>query len=149
MVGILEKFPRHDFEETLLDGKGGFPGGKARAVGYAKDMGIHSNGRLPKNRIENHIGGFAPNPRERLQGLALCRHFAVILLPNDSRQGMDISCLAAEEPKALNMCADFFFSQFPEAFGIGGLGKKWSSTEVYGPIGTLRRKHHRHQELKR
>ncbi len=149
MVGIPEKFSRHDFKESLLDGKGGFPGGKARAVGYAKDMGIHSNGRLPKNRVENDIGGFAPHPRERLQGLALCRYFAAILLPDDPRQGMDVFCLAAEKPKALNMCADFVFSQFPEAFGIGCLGKKGIGTEVYGPIGTLRRKHHRHQELKR
>lgn len=40
---------------------------QSRAVADPKDMRVYRDGRLPKCRIQYHVGGFAPNTRQCFQ----------------------------------------------------------------------------------
>ena len=55
----------HDPQKLLLDFERCLAGGEAGAVGDPKNVGIDRNGRLAESDVEDHVCGFAANPRQR------------------------------------------------------------------------------------
>ena len=63
MMSILQKGLRDQAEQFLLDLQGCLARGQARAVGDAKDMGIHRKGGMTESGVKDDIGGLTPHAR--------------------------------------------------------------------------------------
>ena len=71
---------RSDGLEPHFDGERGLARRQPGAVGDPKNMRVDRDGRLAKRDVQHHIGGLAPDPGQPLQGLAVARHDAAMLL---------------------------------------------------------------------
>src|SRR3954470_441924 len=74
VVGVLEKFRRRELQQPVLDFPRILSRGEAGPVGDAEDVGVDRHGGLAESGIEDHVGGLAAHPRQRLEGLAIRRH---------------------------------------------------------------------------
>lgn len=79
-VGMEFIFGRDDLLESLFDGKRGFADRKRNPVRDAKNMRIHRDGGLTEGNIQHHISSFTANARKTLQGFAVMRHLAAVIL---------------------------------------------------------------------
>src|SRR5690554_1018934 len=61
---------RYDLHQLVLHLADGFASGEASTVGEAENMGIDGDDRVAKHRVENHIGGLAPDSGQCLERLA-------------------------------------------------------------------------------
>ena len=84
MVGMAQILFGDDLEQSLFHLKGGFSRGQPDTVSQTEKVGIHGDGRFIENDIQNHIGGLASHAGEGLEGFALCRNFAAMILNKNS-----------------------------------------------------------------
>ena len=95
-------------------------GSQPSAVGDAKDMGIHGDGRLAEGDVAHHIGAFASDPGERRQGLGVSRNLPAVLLRQNAGKGDDVRRLGFVEADGFDMVAQFLLPQrehFPRRVG--------------------------------
>jgi hypothetical protein len=71
VVGVLFKLVRDKFHQIIFNCSSVFIFCKARAIRYSEDVGVHSNGWLPKGGILNNIRCFSSDNRKRLQGFSI------------------------------------------------------------------------------
>ncbi|KAG1223040.1 hypothetical protein G6F68_020459 [Rhizopus microsporus] len=60
-------------------------------------MRIHRHHRLAERRVEHHVGGLAADAGQRLQRIAVTRHFAAMLLQQDRAGGDHVLRLGVEQ----------------------------------------------------
>jgi len=92
------EFLRHDLKQAFLHFKRVFTRRQPGPVRDAENMRVHGHGRLAKSDIENHIGRFAPDARERFQLLPRAGHLAAMMLKQIPAKPDDILRLVAKEP---------------------------------------------------
>lgn len=148
MMGILQIFGGDIFEQGLFHRQGGFAGSNANPVADPENVGVDSDGGLPKLGIEYHIGGFAADPGQGFQRLALGGDFAMVPGEQLFCQGMDMTGFGVEQAKTTNMLLDAFLAKGSHAARIGGRGKQGGGAEVDDPVGTLSGQNDGYQQLK-
>ena len=111
VMGVAFPFRRNGTEEFVLDLARGFACGQAGAVGKAKDMGVHGDGRLPPDRVEDDVGGFATNSGQGLQGFPVTGHVIAEGVAQDRAELDDVACLAVEETDRLDVLAQTVLAQ--------------------------------------
>lgn len=70
-MGIEHEFVGDEFDEFFFDFHHVLAGGDTGAITDPEDMRIDGNGRFAKGGIQHHIGGFAPDPGQGLEGFAI------------------------------------------------------------------------------
>ncbi len=110
---IEHKFLGYYTHQLVFNGARGFSRGNAGAIGHAKNMRIDGNRGFSKDRVEDDIGGFASDARQRFQCLTISRNFSLIVAQDDSCQGMNISRLSVEESEMPYVFSNSFFAQIP------------------------------------
>lgn len=121
-----------DFQYVFADCQTG-------TVGDPEYMGVDGDGRQAESRVQNHIGGFTADSRQRLQGGSVLRHFAIV----PSQQGFaeldDIGGLAIEQTDGLDIFLQAGLAQRQNRlWGIGDW-KQFGRRLVYALIGGLGR----------
>ncbi len=81
--------------EGGLDRFRGFARRKARTVRDPEHMGIDSESLLPERHVEHHVRRLAAHPGKRLKRLAVHRHLAAVLVPENTRQVRDVPGLGS------------------------------------------------------
>ena len=89
-MGVEHEALGHLFAQRLFHLQRSLARGKARAVADPEQMRVDRDCGLLEVDIEHHIGGLPAHARQRLQGRAIGRHFAIMLIEQDLRQSEDI-----------------------------------------------------------
>ncbi len=138
----------HRFQ-FLLDLERIFSRRQPGAVADAEDVGVDRDGRLAERDVEHHIGGLAPDARQRLQRLARARHLPAMLGHQPARQLDHVLGLGAEQPDGLDQLAHALLAERDHLFRRVGGREQRGRRLVDAGIGRLRRQHHRHQQRER
>lgn len=75
------------------------------SVGYAVDMGIHSQARFSEGVEQNNIGGFSSHTRQLQKGVEVIRDFPFMLIQDNPCRSHQMSRLIPEQPHRF----DYFF----------------------------------------
>ena len=137
---------RYDGHEFMLDLVRGLAPRQPQAVRDPEDMGVHGDGRLYAQFIQDDAGGLAPNPWQGLKGLAVEGHFAAIALHQDPGGGDQVLRLGPEQADGRDERNDPFLAEFQHSAGRIRNGEEFRRRLVHGDVGGLRRKGHRRQE---
>ena len=86
VVCVEPEFLRHNLQKLFFNFCGGLAFGKARAVADAEDVRVDRNGRLAEGDVENDVGGFAPDARERHQRFEVARDLAAVFFLQNRRR---------------------------------------------------------------
>ena len=68
------------------------------------------NGGFAEHDIQNHVGRLAAHAGQRLEGFAVVRNLAVMLLEQDARQRDDILRLGAIQAYGLDIAGQLFLA---------------------------------------
>ena len=79
-MSIHEVVLGNPFHEFVFNLKNIFTRGKTCAIRYSENMGIDRNRCFPECRIEDDIGGFAPNARKCLKVRSVSGHLTAMAL---------------------------------------------------------------------
>ena len=92
-VGL--EFVWREFHQAALDFVGIVPGCQVRAIGYAKDVRIHGNGRFTEYRVQNHVRRLSSDTRKCFKRLSIAWNFATVLFHQSLRQANYIARLGS------------------------------------------------------
>ena len=96
---------RRDAHQLRLDFRRRLAVGQAGAVGDAEDVGVDRDRAFAEHFHQHHVGGLAPDARQRFQRFALARHFAVVLIDQRlAESAMTFLALLRQSPIVL-MCS--------------------------------------------
>ena len=70
VVGVDQEFLWHHAHQALFHREHGLARCDPGAVGHAEDMGVDGHRRLAKRGVEDHVGGLASDPGQRLESAA-------------------------------------------------------------------------------
>ena len=144
-MGILQIFAGNLFEQGLFYRQGRFSGSDTDPVADPENVGIHRDGGLPELGIEDDIRGFAPDPGQGFQRLALGGYLAMMPVQQLFSQGMDMPGFGIKEAETADMLLDAFLAQGGHAAGIRSGGKQGGGTEIDDFVGTLGRQYNSYQ----
>jgi len=139
MMCATQIFLRCDAHELGFNFSRGFAAGEAGAVGDAKDVRIHGDRAFAEDFHQHDVCGLAPDARERLQRVALARHFAIVLIDQSLRERDDVFGFVAPEPDRFDVIRDPLFAELQHLRRRIRDLKQWPSRAVDAFVGRLRR----------
>lgn len=118
-MGVSPKAFRYDACEAIFNLPHGLSGGQTESVRNSKDVGIHGNRGFPEGGIQNHVGGFASDTRERLKTLAFMGYFTAIITHERCAGFQNIAGLGVVEADGVDKRFESIFAEGEHARGIG------------------------------
>ena len=112
-------------------------------------MGVDGNRRHTEGHAHNDIRRLAPDARELLQCLEICRNLTAIFLQQDIAGLKDMLCLHAEEPAVMNRRLKFRLSERGNCLRRICTGKETARHNVYPHIRALCRENYGNEQFKR
>ena len=133
----------------MLDLQGCLARGQARAVGDAKDVGIHRKGGMTESGVEDDIGGLPPHARQGFQGVPVRWHLPAMTFQQEGAGFDDIGGLGVEETQVSDMGLEALLTQIQH--GLGRIGNREEARRrlVDTLVRGLGGENNRHQELER
>ena len=130
--------PPHQFR---FDRVGGLSRRHAGAVSDTEDMRVDGDCRMSEGLVQHDIGGLAPDPRKRLQRLAVVGNDTAMRLDQDLRQTVDVLRLGVEQPDGADVMGNPVNPELDHRLrGIGG-GIEALCRPIDPGVGCLRRQH--------
>ena len=148
VVGFGEECGRDVAHQFTLGLQGGLGvAGEADAVGHAEDVGVHRHGGQVEGHGGDHVGRLAPHAGQPLQLLQRVGHLALELVHQHPRQGRQVLALVVGVGYGVDVPEEVL--RAGGGHGLrGGVGvEEGGGDHVHPLVRTLRRKHHRHQQL--
>lgn len=143
VVRALAVFLWSGAQQFSLHFEGRFARRQSGAVADPKNMRIDGDGWLTKCRVQYHVGGFAPNTRQRFQIFSVFGQLTGVPFEQQLTGFQNISGLGVEQTYRSDVLLKFPFAQ-PEHFGwCVGDREKFLSAFVDTDICCLRRQDYR------
>ena len=111
MVGMLQIFLGHTFEQGLLHRQRCRPRCQPGAIAHPENMGIHRHGRLAKRHIQHHIRRFAPHAGQGFQRFTAIGHLAIKTIEQNLAGLQQMLGLAAVQTNGLDVPLQAFQPQ--------------------------------------
>ena len=90
MMCVQLEFIRRDLFQLLLNGQNGLPRRQVGPLRDPVDVRIDGYGRGAKGNVADHIGGFASNARQVLQGLRVVGNLSAMITKQQFAQLDDV-----------------------------------------------------------
>ena len=119
------------------------------ARGQAVNVRIHREGGVPETLAHHHAGALVAHAGQSFQLRKAFGHLAAMLRDNLRRKRAQIFRLGGSESATADEAADARHRRARHGLRRGRGGEESRRYLVHALIGALRRKHHRHQKLKR
>jgi|MDUR01.1.fsa_nt_gb hypothetical protein len=103
VVGTHLEFIRDSFHQLVFHFPDILSWCKACSVGDSEEMGIDSDGGLPKGGIENHVSCFPPHSRQCLQLFSGCWNLTLMPLNQEFGEFDDVFGLGVIEAYGLDV----------------------------------------------
>ena len=121
-------------------------GRETSAVGNAEDMRIHRDRLFSEGDVQDDIGAFAPDPRQRLQLFARARDFAAEARQQHIRERDHILRLCLIEAYRFDVVAEFVFAEAEHFLRRVGFGEERRRRFIDAFVGRPRREDDRDQK---
>src|SRR6266851_6436730 len=95
VVRVLAEALGDELEKFVLDLAHILARCEAGAVGDAKDVRVHRDGRMAEGGVEDHVGGLPADSRERFERFARLRHLSAVALDEQPAGFEDVLRLGA------------------------------------------------------
>ena len=144
-MSMLMVLGRNQPEQALFNLQRGFAGGYPGPVSHAEYMCIHGDSRMAKGSIEDNIGRFPADARQRLECHPVIGYPAAVFVGQQLARCNDIFGFAVEQADGADLRDQSSNPEFQDLRGCTGNGIEFLSGFVNADIGCLGRQDNGYQ----